>query len=198
MNKPHSLIDVSLLGSMLLDLSMTELPEFHTQAERLFFADAVSGEIQNGEPLTDLQQLQLWRFWEAPVNKEGEEYLAVAMGQQNKIVLEPLFCPVTSWGPKKAYLGERFNEQPDGRSAFYVKTECVGEDLEIRIDEQALWTTRSPGIMTTALDADELVNETGRHVMQLHERSTGRTQELGIFKVKKRWFSKPQGDLDDD
>lgn len=194
-----SVIDVSLLGSILLDLSIEDLPGFHAQAERLYFVDPSSGEMQNGEYLSDLQQLQLWRFWEEPVNKEGETYLAMVMGHQDKdrlVTLKPLFCPIETWGPKKAYVGERFNEQPDGRSAFYVKTECDGEDLEIHMNGQALWTTKSPGIISTALDADELVKETGRHIMELHEKSTGRTQELGVFKVKKRWFSKSQSDLE--
>lgn len=186
-----SVIDVSLLGSILLDLSVDDLPVFHAQAERLYFADTNSGEMQHDGRLTDLQQLQLWRFWEEPVNKEGEAYTAAVMGQREAVALKPLFCPVETWGPKRAYVGERFNEQPDGRSAFYVKTNCDAEDLEIRLDGLSLWTSKYPGIMTTALDADELVSETGRHVMELHEKTTGRTQELGIFKVKNRWFSKP-------
>lgn len=189
-----SVIDVSLLGSILLDLSIEELPEFHAQAERLYFSDLKPAELQSNENLTDLQQLQLWRFWEQPVDKEGEAYAATVLGRQEKQKVLALFCQIETWGPKRAYVGERFNEQPDGRSAFYVKTECDGEDLEIHIDRQALWTTQSPGILTTALDADELIKQTGHHIVELYEKSTGRSQELGVFKVKKRWFSRPQSE----
>ena len=178
-----------------MDLSIEDLTEFHFQAERLSFSESQSKAAGDGESLSDLQQLQLWRFWEQPVNRDGEAYAAVVLGLQEKervAALKPLFCPVETWGPKRAYLGERFNEQPDGRSAFYVRTQCDAEDLEIRIDGHALWTSRYPGIMTAVLDADELVNETGRHIMEIREISTGRSQELGVFKVKKRWFSKPQ------
>lgn len=192
-----AVIDVSLLGTILLDLSLAELPVFHAQAERLFFADSNLLAIDEHEFLTDLHQLQLWRFWAEPANKAGEVYTAVAMGQKEKdrvSALEPLFCQVELWGPQRTYVGEQFNAQPDGRSAFYVKTDCDAKDLEIRIDKQALWTSKYPGILTAALDADELVKETGRHIMELHEKSTGRSQELGVFRVKKRWFSKPHSE----
>ena len=195
LKNPTPVIDVSLLGSILMDLSIRDLAVFHSQAERLSLSGPSPGFVDPKYALTDLQQLQLWRFWEAPVNREGEAYSAVALGQKEKkkvAAMKPLFCPVETWGPTRAYLGERFNEQPDGRSAFYVKSQCDAEDLEIRIDGEALWTSKYPGIMTAALDADELVNETGRHIMELREISTGRSQELGVFKVKKRWFSKPQ------
>jgi len=180
-----------------MDLSIRDLSPFHSQAESLSLSGSTLDSVDSEDAQTDLQQLQLWRFWEEPVNKQGEAYVAVALGQKKKekvAAMKPLFCPVETWGPKRAYLGERFNEQPDGRSAFYVKTQCDAEDLEIRIDGQALWTSKYPGIMTAALDADELVNDTGRHIMELREISTGRSQELGLFKVKKRWFSKPQSE----
>jgi len=186
-------IDVSILGSILLDLSVEDLAGFHSQAESLYFAAPDLAEVMEDEDLSDLQQLQLWRFWQEPVNKEGEIYTAMALGQSEKDslkALEPLFCPIERWGPKKTYIGEPFNQQPDGRSAFYVKTECDSENLEIRIDGRPLWTTKHPGIMTTAIDAGELVKEGGSHIIELHETSTGRSQELGIFKVKKRWWPK--------
>lgn len=184
----NGVIDVSYLGSVLLGLVLDDLPEFHQQANRLHLGDRGDRGLATTAQ-TDLGQLQLWRLWGTPVDGNGEEYSATAMmmpGKNTSVELDQLNCPVSGWGPKKAYVGETFNEQPSGHSAFYVKTECPIDGLTIRIDKKELWTSQSPTVVTALLDATELTKESGAHAVELFESSTGRSQRLGVFKVKRR------------
>ena len=189
--KVKAIIDVTLLGSLLMDISLKDLPPFHTQAERLNIPLSKTAARQNKDGLTDLQELQLWRFWQEPLDPTGEPWEVGGRGQdvQDKPLLpEPLNCKIEQWGPRKTYISEGFNVQPDGRSAFYVKTDCANLPLDIRIDGETMWTTRQGDVLSTSFKADTLVKQSGRHSVELYERTTGRSQLLGVFKVKRRWW----------
>ncbi len=60
----NSVIDVELLGSMLVDLSLKTPPVFHIQAEALHFASFTPDSARSQQAKDDLKQLQLWRFLE--------------------------------------------------------------------------------------------------------------------------------------
>lgn len=184
-------IDVSLLGSLLLDISLAELPPFHGWVESLNSTSEEPPNRQNKDQLSDLQQLQLWRFWQEPLDANGEPWQTVGpagIAQEEPLLLKPLDCSIEVWGPRKTYINEGFNIQPDGRSALYVKTDCAGLPLDIRIDGETMWTTRDGDVLSTAFDASSLVEKSGRHRIELYERTTGRSQLLGMFKVKRRWW----------
>lgn len=186
-------IDVTLLGSVLMDISLKELPQFHSQAERLQLEPEAFPQKEPASELTDLQELQLWRFWQEPLDGNGKVYEAIGFNADeagNTVTLEPLDCVIEQWGPKKTYVGEGFNLQPNGQSAFYVKTNCADLPLDIRIDGQKMWTTREADVLSTMMDAEELVAESGRHTVELYERTSGRSLPLGVFKVKRRWWPK--------
>lgn len=191
----EQLIDITLTGSVLLDISLKNLSEFHLQAERLQQHPKRTQVAMDAGELTDLQELQLWRFWQEPLDQHGHAFEASWMGADKRKQLserKPLECEIEQWGPKRTYMGEGFNLQPNGQSAFYVKTSCAGRPLDIRIDGQPMWTTREGDVLSTMMEADDLVAESGRHTVELYERTSGRSQPLGVFKVKRRWLPKQE------
>jgi phosphoglycerol transferase MdoB-like AlkP superfamily enzyme len=186
-----AVIDVTLLGSLLMDISLGDLPDFHSHAERLQLNAQSAQNTKTDDELTDLQELQLWRFWQTPLDSNGEKF---RVGEKKpvelaKVVkLEPLDCIIEQWGPKKTYVGEGFNIQPNGQSALYVKTDCADQPLDIRIDGENMWTTKDEDVLSTMMIVDDLVAESGRHTVELYDRTTGRSQPLGVFRVKRRWL----------
>ena len=93
------------------------------------------------------------------------------------------FCEVEKWGPKRVYVGERFNEQPDGRSAFWFKTECAPQNLAVLMDGVAMETTQHAGIVTVALNADDLLQKPAKYNLEFHDLDMDGVKFIGQFSV---------------
>jgi len=93
------------------------------------------------------------------------------------------FCKIKKWGPNRAYVGKRFNEQADGRSAFWFKTECAPKNLAILLNGQPMEATQHPDIVTAALNVDHLLEKPGEYQIEFQDTGTGDVKEIGMFRV---------------
>lgn len=96
------------------------------------------------------------------------------------------FCPIKDWGPKQAELGRGFNTQPNGLSAFWVKTNCAPIGSKIRINTQEIETTVALPIITAAVDDKLIFSKEGGYQIELIDSKTGKTQKVGIFTVNNK------------
>ena len=67
-----------------------------------------------------------------------------------------VFCPIESWGPQNAEYGKVFNRQPNGNAAVWIKTKCASDTVKVLINDKALETSVSPGIITANIPAEDL------------------------------------------
>lgn len=93
------------------------------------------------------------------------------------------FCKINKWGPNRAYVGKRFNEQADGRSALWFKTECAPKNLVILLNGEPMETTQHPDIITAALNVDHLLEGPGEYQIEFQDPETGDVKEIGVFRV---------------
>lgn len=91
-------------------------------------------------------------------------------------------CRVEAWGPDRAVPGQPFNEQPDGASAFWIRTNCARDGSVVQLDGVALKTTVRDGLLTaSAPNGHELAP--GEHAVTILVGGTGETLQVGILTV---------------
>jgi phosphoglycerol transferase MdoB-like AlkP superfamily enzyme len=101
---------------------------------------------------------------------------------------ESNFCEIEAWGPKIAHEGQSFNLQPNGNSAFWIKTECAPTEVAIVFDDKLIKTTRNLPLITGGLKAESYLSRPGKYDVKLYDPSTGDTQEVGQLHIKaKLW-----------
>ncbi len=93
------------------------------------------------------------------------------------------FCPVDSWGPQEVFAGERFNLQPDGSSAFWMRTDCAPEHVMLEFDGQLIETSERLPILTAALNADRHLMQEGTWPVGLYDPQVRRHYPIGTLKV---------------
>ena len=93
------------------------------------------------------------------------------------------FCPIKKWGPQQTFLGQPFNVIKDGRSAFWLETECAPDYPEIHLDGQPIQTQKRLPIITAALEATKVINKPGRHKLELVDGASGESRFIGNFLV---------------
>jgi hypothetical protein len=96
---------------------------------------------------------------------------------------KPRFCRIKKWGPQKTLLGKGFNVTQSGHSAFWFKTDCAPDYPEVHVDGKAIATTKHLPTIAAALDASELVQQAGRHHVELVDSATGESRLVGYFTV---------------
>lgn len=93
------------------------------------------------------------------------------------------FCPITKWGPKNTVFLEKFNQQSNGQSAFWVVTDCGTENTVIRFNNIRLDTTVRIPTITALIDDETLINQPGTYTLELYDTLSGATKKIGDFKV---------------
>lgn len=83
---------------------------------------------------------------------EGDEAAMTEDGQASSA-----FRRVAAWGPQESPVGEGFNIQPDGSSAFWIQSRCAPPQTEIFLGTQQLRATVSMDLLTA-----NLVDQAGR------------------------------------
>ena len=91
-------------------------------------------------------------------------------------------CIIHDWGPRHASHGKRFNPQPTGESAFWVKTDCSFRDAELLLDGRALKTTVHDGLITAVIPDGEGLGKSG-YELALRFPGSGHVIPVGIFTV---------------
>lgn len=94
------------------------------------------------------------------------------------------FCPIRGWGPKQVFAGERFNAQPDGSSAFWLRTDCAPADVMLEFDGQLMEVNRSLPVLTTGFNADRYLLEPGEWPVGLYDPATRQRFPVGTLKVE--------------
>jgi hypothetical protein len=93
-------------------------------------------------------------------------------------------CRVADWGPQQATSGEAFNEQPNGASAFWIRTNCALPEAVVVLNDRELKTTIRPndGLITASLlDGHEL--PPGQYKVELHYGDGGNMLQVGALNV---------------
>ncbi|MEP0203562.1 MAG: LTA synthase family protein [Halioglobus sp.] len=96
------------------------------------------------------------------------------------------FCEIEAWGPKIAHVGQPFNLQPNGNSAFWIKTECAPTEVAIVFDDKLIKTTRNLPLITGGLKAESYLSRPGKYDVKLYDPNTGDTQEVGQLHIKSK------------
>lgn len=96
------------------------------------------------------------------------------------------FCDVDNWGPRETRVGEPFNEQPDGASAFWLRIECFPETTVVTLDGVEVPTTLRPGdgLITTHIKNHELYAAPGEYAVELLDKATGNRHPVGSLVVR--------------
>ncbi len=173
------------VGSLLLSLAQPHPPRFHHAAMHLQQQIAATSSPRlAAENRQNLSILQLARFYTPPTDLQGQAWKAGTLQAPKPVGSnQPVFCPITRWGPKKTRVGQPFNQQPDGRSAWWLKTDCAPRNARWLLDSKPLDTVVRLPVITAALHADELLKKPGRHKLELLDPETGLTQSIGDFVV---------------
>ncbi len=95
-----------------------------------------------------------------------------------------VFCPIIRWGPQQTTVDQPFNQQKDGRSAWWLKTDCAPKNARWLLDGQPLDTVVRLPVITAALHADALLETPGQHKLELLDPETGLIQLIGLFQVE--------------
>lgn len=92
-------------------------------------------------------------------------------------------CQVINWGPRQTVHGTKFQEQPDGSSAFWLKTNCIEKDVVIRINETKLRTVVRLPVITAAIEDALYLKEPGLYQLDLYHPASNTSIMFGEFKV---------------
>ena len=172
------------VGSLLLSLAQPQPPRFHPAALRLHQQIATTTDAHKAAQYQQqLATLQLARFHTPPTDLKGQAWKAGNL-QAPVLTSQPTFCPITRWGPKSTMVGQAFNPQKDGRSAWWLKTDCAPKNARWLLDGQPLDTVVRLPVITAALHADALLKKPGRHRLELLDPETGQIVPIGQFQVK--------------
>ncbi|MEZ5545772.1 MAG: sulfatase-like hydrolase/transferase [Lysobacteraceae bacterium] len=125
----------------------------------------------------------LWEDADAPVDALKERLLA-ATPESLRLPPDSPFCPILQWGPQEVFAGERFNPQPDGSSAFWLKTECVPQRAMLGFDGHLIETVRQLPIITVAVNADAILRQAGEWPLELYDPNTRQLLPIGTLRVK--------------
>ncbi len=78
-----------------------------------------------------------------------------------------VFSDVLDWGPKRAELGQSFNTQPSGESAFWVKITCISKRAHLEFNGHRLPTTVQFDLVTARIEQHKLPEKSGRYPLRL-------------------------------
>jgi len=96
---------------------------------------------------------------------------------------------VEKWGPNETIEGERFNIQPNGLSAIWVKAKGVSTHPKTHItfggQEICGADVAVQDEWVTFIVRDELIAKTGKYEVTISEGDTGRKIYIGEFQVTK-------------
>lgn len=92
-------------------------------------------------------------------------------------------CVVSGWGPQEARVGERFNAQPDGYSAFWVRARCTPPRVLFVFAGMALDASVNDHGLTASFNADGVLARPGEYELHLRDPASGAQTHLGRFRV---------------
>ncbi|MEP6389974.1 MAG: LTA synthase family protein [Halioglobus sp.] len=94
------------------------------------------------------------------------------------------FCDIEAWGPVSTKERQPFNLQPNGNSAFWIKTECAPENVSIMFDDNPIKTTRNLPIITGGFKAESYLSRPGKYDVKLYDPASGKTKEVGQLHIQ--------------
>ena len=94
------------------------------------------------------------------------------------------FCEIEAWGPQFTAKNKPFNLQPNGNSAFWIKTACAPENVSIMFDGKMIETTRNLPIITGGLKAESYLSRPGKYEVKLYDPVTGGLKEVGQLHIR--------------
>ncbi|HSR69579.1 MAG TPA: hypothetical protein VLU25_16720 [Acidobacteriota bacterium] len=98
---------------------------------------------------------------------------------------------VAAWGPQSTVLGQPFNPQPSGASAFWIDVEADRTESALRVylGNHPLRTTVNAKVITASISPEEvssLLGRAGNYPLYLVSRARSGRQKVGDFEVKAR------------
>ncbi len=125
----------------------------------------------------------LWQDESTPAGAL-EELLIAATPEAARIPRDSSFCPILQWGPMEVFAGERFNPQPDGSSAFWLKTDCAPRRAMLSFDGRLIEAVQRLPVLTAALNADAYLMHEGEWPLALYDPDTRQRFPFGMLRVK--------------
>jgi len=92
-------------------------------------------------------------------------------------------CKVEEWGPNHAKAGKRFNPQPGGESAFWVKTNCALDGSTLILDGVTLETFASKNLLTALVPRGHRMTP-GNYELGIKLGFSERILKAGNFRVE--------------
>ena len=93
-------------------------------------------------------------------------------------------CAAEAWGPRSTRAATVFNEQPDGRSAFWVRVPSRVPDTTVLVFNGVELPTRiGDRVVTAAVPDPTLYRLPGDYALEMQDGLTGEVCQLGTFEV---------------
>ena len=93
-------------------------------------------------------------------------------------------CRIAAWGPAQTVSGQSFNEQPNGFSAMWIRTNCAQAGVVVMLNGKDLVTTikQQDGLMTARVESGHEL-AIGEHRVDLRFGDSGNVLPVGKMKV---------------
>lgn len=115
---------------------------------------------------------------------EFEVFPPLEFHQYEDKSMSKVFSPITKWGPKKARLGEVFNEQPNGHAAFWVRGSSNSNDVKFLFNDIEHPTTVRKGVMTANVSPLDLPSKEGKYPVYLLHHGYSEKLLVGYMKIQ--------------
>ncbi len=115
------------------------------------------------------------------LNRGGEVGGTILDGYSTEIL-----CEITDWGPHSTIQGEAFNLQPDGSSAFWMRTAGAPSDARVLLGSISLKTTVTESTVTADLQPAQsslVLDRVGTYPVYLVSDGALEMQHVGEFQV---------------
>lgn len=92
-------------------------------------------------------------------------------------------CLVEKWGPSHATAGKPFNPQPQGESAFWIKTNCALDGSKLILDGVNLDTTVRKNLLTALVPRGHKM-KSGNYELEIKLGFSERILKVGLFRIE--------------
>lgn len=94
-------------------------------------------------------------------------------------------CGIQRWGPTQSDAGVAFNKQPNGSSAFWIRTDCTIAGSQLILDGTGLHTTIRDGLVTASVPEGHKL-AAGKYPLKLRLGKDGKMVKVGTFRVRRQ------------
>ena len=97
-----------------------------------------------------------------------------------------VFSQIVDWGPKNSYLGEAFNQQPNGHAAFWFKLNSMSSQVFVNFNGHQIKATVRKDIITASMPVEYLPLTVGEYPVYLSNEEKDESFFIGDIHIVDR------------